>query len=134
MKDSGLMAKINKDFIYNMTILKNIINGTTMVEDQIVLTVQHLQGAWAVLIVGLSISTLAFLLELVSATNWFRQYVNGTRRLAVRILVFLKLYEKKEKPMRKVLANQLYGFQSKKILAKQMHVVQSHYNMFEYIE
>lgn len=132
MKDSGLMAKINHDFIFNMTILKNIVNGTTADEDQIVLTVQHLEGAWAALIVGLSISTLVFLLELVSATKWFRRLVDGTRTVLVRIMVFLKLYEKNEKP-KKMLAKRAYGLQSTMVLVKQKQNVQSHH-LFEYIE
>lgn len=125
MKDSGLMDKINKDFIFNMTILNNIHNraiGDLDEDAQIVLTINHLEGAWAVLIVGLSISALVFLMELISVAKWFQLFIRKLRKFWIKLLIFLKLYEiKKEKPVK-----------AKKSLAKQIYVAQSY--PFEYID
>lgn len=114
MKDSGLMDKINHDFIYNMTILNNIQNRDNDSDDdeQIVLTIDHLEGAWAVFIVGLTISTLVFLVELISATKCFRMFIRKLRKLLMRILTFLKLYEKTEKPKMKNLTKSIFVKQS----------------------
>lgn len=72
MKDAGLIDKIQLDFVYNMTILEKIRHSDERVDDSaIVLTVEHLEGAFAVLIVGSMISIVVFVFELISVTKWW---------------------------------------------------------------
>lgn len=68
MKDSGLMNKLHLDFIYNVTILEKIrVHATNEDQRQIVLTYSHVEGAFSLAIVGLSISCAIFLCELLIA-------------------------------------------------------------------
>lgn len=98
MKDAGLINKFNRDFIFNMSILERI-KHRDQIEDysQIVLTVEHLEGAFAVLIVGALISILVFVGEIISATGWFKRYVNAIEELFstkwYKMMVRLKLQE-----------------------------------------
>lgn len=72
MKDTGLITKIYRDFLYNKTILDHIRHreGITDV-NQITLTLQHLDGAFAVLIFGLLISFVVFLIEVALKSQCF---------------------------------------------------------------
>lgn len=75
MKDAGLVSKISKDFLYNKTVLDYIRHREGIADvSQITLTVDHLQGAFAVLIVGLMISFLAFLGEVIWNSEHFIVY------------------------------------------------------------
>lgn len=85
MKDSGLMDKLRSDFIYNVTILEKI-RARAINDDhrQIVLTYSHVEGAFSLAIVGLSISCAIFLGELLIAkcmsTKLFQKYTRKQRR------------------------------------------------------
>lgn len=71
MKDAGLTSKIYKDFLYNKTVLDHIRHREDLTDDsQIVLTIQHLEGAFAVLIVGLMVSFVVFIIEVISKSQW----------------------------------------------------------------
>ncbi|KAG4072604.1 hypothetical protein HA402_004693 [Bradysia odoriphaga] len=72
MKDAGLTSKIYRDFIHNKTILDFIRHRDRIHEvGQITLTLDHLQGAFAVFIVGLLISFVVFLIEILLNSKWF---------------------------------------------------------------
>lgn len=98
MRDMGMMSKFLKDFSYNTTILARIRNqarqskGRKITEDidavivtideddgdiededpRIVLTVEHLEGGFTLLIVGYVISGTVFLIEYVTDSNPFK--------------------------------------------------------------
>jgi hypothetical protein len=89
LRDMGMMDKLFVDFKYNMTILvpirEKISNEavTTMtfddengIEDEnpeIVLTTEHLEGAFSLLFAGLITSSTVFLLEIVFYSNTFKR-------------------------------------------------------------
>ncbi|XP_065366791.1 uncharacterized protein Ir60a [Calliphora vicina] len=67
MRDFGIFRKIQQDFEYNNTYLNRIAKmRPDFQEIDIVLTTQHLQGPFAILIVGVIISTSLFLGELLN--------------------------------------------------------------------
>lgn len=70
MIDAGIMTKLYADFLFNVTVLENI-RDRTRIEDtkQIVLTIHHMNGAFTVLFLGLFISFLVFISELLFAWN-----------------------------------------------------------------
>lgn len=74
MKDSGLTMKINDDFLHDMNLKEAMRNARRLqgTDVQKVLNVNHLQGAYAVLIIGLMWSALVFGMELVSVSQWWR--------------------------------------------------------------
>lgn len=66
MKDSGIMKKLNDEFIFNVTILEKIReNAMNDIPLQIVLTYSHVEGAFSLAIVGLSISCIIFIGEIM---------------------------------------------------------------------
>lgn len=101
MRDMGIMSKLSNDFNYNMTILTPIremkSRGSAAAEQlpedvigeveldhaadaspEIVLTVEHLEGAFTILIMGLIVSFAVFILEHIAysrvvqrALKWF---------------------------------------------------------------
>jgi hypothetical protein len=89
LRDNGLTSKLFVDFKFNMTILVPIrekmghMAVTTMTFDdepgnedenpEIVLTTEHLEGAFSLLFAGLITSTTAFLLEIVFHSNTFKR-------------------------------------------------------------
>lgn len=98
MTDSGIMNKIYKDFLYNMTILENIRDRDHIHEvSQIVLTLDHLQGAFAALIVGYLLSILVFLIELIVSTKWFRNVHTKIVNCIYRIFTFFGFSKNKSK-------------------------------------
>lgn len=96
MKDMGIISKIHNDFIYNMT-RKQHLDSIQKHSGQTVLTVDHLQGAFAIMILGHLISFLVFILEIISKSHWFNQVLlaatNRVYQLRTNILVLLKLQE-----------------------------------------
>lgn len=74
MKDAGLISKIYEDFLFKKKVLDFIRHRDTFTADvsQITLTVDHLQGAFAVLIVGLIISFVVFLGEVIWNSEYFK--------------------------------------------------------------
>ncbi len=72
MKDAGLTSKIYKDFLYNKTVL-DFIRYRDRSSDviEIPLTLDHLQGAFAVLIVGLIVSVVVLAIEIVLNSQCF---------------------------------------------------------------
>ncbi|XP_037024283.1 uncharacterized protein LOC119066111 [Bradysia coprophila] len=99
MKDAGLTSKIYKDFLHNKTILDFIRHRDRIHEvGQITLTLDHLQGAFAVLIIGLIISLVVFLIEILLNSKWFiMNYGKLTRSLGRRF------HRLKIKPKKKLL-------------------------------
>lgn len=80
MKDAGLITKIYDDFLFNMTILDHIRQREGINDkSQIVLTLEHLEGAFAVLIVGLIISFIVFVIEIITDSQWFKRYLRDTK-------------------------------------------------------
>lgn len=112
MKDAGLISKIYKDFLYNKTILDYIRHREGIADvSQITLTVQHMQGAFAVLIVGLMFSSVVFAMEVISNSQSFKIYYNrttskignGWNRLMMKLRVKLRLEKKprkRQKPLK----------------------------------
>lgn len=103
MRDMGIMSKLFDDFNYNMTILESMREfkehiaamtaaGEEPVTDvidehlesskkrhdspEIVLTVEHLEGAFTVHILGLVISATVFLLELFFHSKFVQRFVD----------------------------------------------------------
>lgn len=100
--DAGLVNKIYSDFLYNKTILGHIRNREGIKDiSQIVLTLQHLQGAFAVLIAGLIISFVVFLIEIISNTLWYiifcrkitKSISNGLDKIMIK-------FQFREKPLK----------------------------------
>lgn len=87
LRDMGLMSKLLTDFHYNMTILAQIREIKYHLNDQnlddvlqdlnidddhnddgspeVVLTTEHLEGAFTLLLMGLFVSSIVFILELI---------------------------------------------------------------------
>lgn len=92
LRDMGLTSKLSVDFNYNMTILKPIRekqqpkqyemnehddDDDTVDEDfTIVLTTEHLEGAFTILKIGLMCSSAVFLLELIFNSRIFKKIVS----------------------------------------------------------
>jgi hypothetical protein len=86
-RDAGIAGKLFNDFTYNATILKSIkelvlhlkkIEKSDEVlfdDDEIVLTPEHLQGPFTLLILGLVISTIIFLFELLLNILSVREFI-----------------------------------------------------------
>lgn len=105
LRDMGLMSKLFVDFNYNMTILASIREMkqrqirqlspeemSTIIADEehesdddpeIVLTVEHLEGAFSIVILGLSISSSVFVLEIIFHSEIFKSSI---RWLLMKIL------------------------------------------------
>lgn len=94
LRDMGLMSKLFKDFNYNMTILTSIremkasqyhresVEVADLNDDdhqdeestpEIVLTTEHLEGAFTILLMGLFISSIVFILEIISHLTLVRK-------------------------------------------------------------
>lgn len=68
MRDAGIIDKLYDNFYYNMTTLhriQDLVNGKGIEQTNIVLTIDHLDGAFTLLILGLLISFVAFVVELI---------------------------------------------------------------------
>lgn len=82
MIDGGILNKLYKDFYYNATILENIRNRTRIqMTQQIVLTIEHLNGAFGVLSIGLVASLIAFACECLASVWWNWQQMKKRRRI-----------------------------------------------------
>lgn len=95
LRDMGIMSKLFVDFHYNMTVLTSIREMKAHVYEEendnvadlafgdeehkeeenpeIVLTTEHLEGAFTLLIAGLVASLSAFILELIFHSNIFKK-------------------------------------------------------------
>ena len=79
LRDMGLMSKLFNDFNYNMTILQPIHERKKRQDEgnyaeqtnEIVLTIEHLDGAFTVFFLGLFISSIVFLLEVLVRSRPF---------------------------------------------------------------
>ncbi|XP_075167393.1 ionotropic receptor 60a [Haematobia irritans] len=66
MRDFGFFHKINRDFIYNNTYLNRIAKMRPDFQEKvIVLTMDHLQGAFSILSLGIGVSIILFVGELM---------------------------------------------------------------------
>ena len=78
LRDMGMMSKLFIDFKYNMTILQSIRNLKRSQDEEepeesneIVLTIEHLDGAFTIFFLGLSISGIVFLFEILVRSRPF---------------------------------------------------------------
>lgn len=84
MLDAGLITKIYNDFLFKNFVLDFIKQRHRIKVDEghVTLSIDHLQGAFAVIIVGLLISFVAFLTEVIWRSRWFvMQSKNLTNRI-----------------------------------------------------
>lgn len=66
MVDAGIIEKLYEDFRYNATYLEQIRSySKDAVEEVIVLRMKHMDGAFAILLVGSAIGVICFLMEIV---------------------------------------------------------------------
>ncbi|CAO1435968.1 unnamed protein product [Diamesa serratosioi] len=98
LRSMGMMSKLFNDFKYNMTILQSIRElkksqdkGITEESNEIVLTVEHLDGAFTVYILGLFISSIVFLLEVlvrsksfIKIKQWILSRVTTKRNMKIK--------------------------------------------------
>lgn len=79
MIDAGITVKLYSDFYFNMTILEHIRHHSEEIEPtQIVLTLNHMDGAFNLLCLGLMISSIVFFLEML--VNFYRRRQNSRSR------------------------------------------------------
>lgn len=78
LRDMGVMSKLFNDFSYNMTILEPIRklkkaqdDGEPEKTNEIVLTIEHLEGAFTIFFLGLFVSGIVFLLEVLLRSRPF---------------------------------------------------------------
>lgn len=71
MVDTGIISKLHGDFIYDVTILDHIRKHEIQSDEdsQIVLTLSHMDGAFTILLLGVSLSFVTFIGEL--CINWY---------------------------------------------------------------
>lgn len=71
MIDAGIISKLHDDFIYDVTVLDHIRKHEIQSDEdsQIVLTLDHMDGAFTVLLLGAALSFVIFMGEL--CINWF---------------------------------------------------------------
>lgn len=65
MRDAGIIQKLYDDFYFNVTILHHIRDRSSLGETHIVLTLNHMDGAFALFVLGHLISSIAFVVELI---------------------------------------------------------------------
>lgn len=68
MRDSGVIQKLYNDFHYRVTVLHHIRHRDSRQETTIVLTLDHMDGAFTLLLLGLFISSVTFAIELIIGT------------------------------------------------------------------
>lgn len=82
-RDNGVMSKLFSDFTFNSTILiaireekanENEIENESNDDDDIVLTPEHLQGPFSILMLGLIIGAVVFMLELIFNIEAVRKF------------------------------------------------------------
>lgn len=78
MRDAGVIQKLYDDFHYNATVLHHIRDRDSRKESTIVLTLGHMDGAFTLLILGLLISLVAFVFEIIIGT--YRKRRRARRR------------------------------------------------------
>lgn len=96
LRDMGYMSKLFIDFKYNMTILEPIremkkhknhvdldTGGMNSFDDEhkdedgpeVVLTTEHLEGAFTILLMGITVSSAVFILEVIVHSKYFRNMI-----------------------------------------------------------
>lgn len=102
MKDAGLVEKIYTDFVDLMNVRKAVYEEKLHRGEPTrkVLTVNHLQGAFAVLIIGHLFAGFVFVLELVSVTERWRRLRERAYAIVLNALVAVRLAEAPAKPRR----------------------------------
>lgn len=99
MRDTGIIEKLYSDFYYNVTVLHYIRYRDGIEVDSVqVLTLGHMDGAFTVLILGLSISSLAFGVEIFVGTY-------SRRKRAKRLWKLLRNSWRKVSIMRSMQSN-----------------------------
>lgn len=78
MRDAGVIQKLYDDFHYNVTMLHHIRTRDARKQSTIVLTLDHMDGAFSLLILGLLISLVAFVFEIIIGT--YRKRRRARRR------------------------------------------------------
>lgn len=79
MVDAGIISKLHKDFIYDVTVLDHIRKHEIQSDEdsQIVLTLSHMDGAFTILLLGAALSFVIFIGEL--CINWYLMRQNPKR-------------------------------------------------------
>uniref|UniRef100_A0A182PMW1 Ionotropic glutamate receptor C-terminal domain-containing protein n=1 Tax=Anopheles epiroticus TaxID=199890 RepID=A0A182PMW1_9DIPT len=98
--DMGIMQKLWNDFLYNVTILDWIRANRALSEEdiiaaspEVVLTLDHLQSAFALYGIGICLCVIVFLLELMSKTRWVWKMRDALEKKWDALLVRLQLKE-----------------------------------------
>ncbi|XP_052862875.1 uncharacterized protein LOC128269451 [Anopheles cruzii] len=101
LNDMGIIEKLWQDFLYNVTILEHIKRWRAMSEDElraasaeVVLTLDHLQSAFALYGIGVILCVVAFVGELLSRARWVRRVAGGLAVRWDRALVAVQLRER----------------------------------------
>lgn len=109
MREMGMMAKFNDDFIHNKTILLRIRNAAEMYrkdnskyenashdenvvydddaensqddDPRVVLSIEHLEGGFTLLLAGYLVSAIIFVLEILSEMKFIKKCVRFAKRL-----------------------------------------------------
>lgn len=75
-------------------------------ENQVVLTVEHLEGAFALLILGYLLSSLVFVLELISVTQRYVRFKEHCLKVIQgqwdKLLIWMRLKEKPKPAAKRV--------------------------------
>lgn len=102
MRDSGIIEKLYSDFYYNATVLHYIRNHDAglLTDQQIVLQLKHMSGAFTVLILGCMISLVAFSVEIIMSIYSKRQRARrnwNLLRMAVHQVAIIRSMQKTDK-------------------------------------
>ncbi|KFB50009.1 AGAP011943-PA-like protein [Anopheles sinensis] len=123
--DMGLMEKLWNDFLYNVTILNHIKRNRQLSEEEIraaspevVLTLDHLQSAFALYAIGVALCLVIFLLELISKTAWIQQVLEKLDSRWDRTLIHLQLREQKSGKVKLRSRDLSRGKKAKKVTRK----------------
>uniref|UniRef100_A0A8W7PI74 Ionotropic glutamate receptor C-terminal domain-containing protein n=1 Tax=Anopheles coluzzii TaxID=1518534 RepID=A0A8W7PI74_ANOCL len=104
--DMGIMQKLWSDFLYNVTILDRIRAHRALSEadiiaasPEVVLTLDHLQSAFALYGIGMCLCVVVFLLEVLSKTRWIGKGRVVLEKRWDELLVRLQLKERTAREM-----------------------------------
>jgi hypothetical protein len=138
MREMGMMTKLNSDFIYNKTILirikssaesynkestnKNESHENVLYEDEdeskkddsrVVLTMEHLEGGFTLLLAGYIISLIIFIFELLTKVKFIKKTIKFLKKLG----------KSKTKKKREVKINIIHRSKNLKIIKKNNHKI-----------
>lgn len=113
MIDSGIIDKLYTDFLYNVTTLENIRDRSKIVSvSQIVLTMNHLSGAFSAWLLGLVVSFSVLLAELTIA--WYGRKQRAKKLWRILRFRYRRVIDMKNgKKKRKVNRNRISGLRNR---------------------